>query len=71
MKAPSTFVGWKILEMTNEDALMNPFVGLFEVKMLFHTMHGILKEERKVIKHFRLFHSSGITAWALWTKVSG
>ena len=31
------FAGWKTLEMMNEDAFMNPFGGLFEVKMPFST----------------------------------
>ena len=35
--ALGTFLGWKMLEMINEDAFMNRFGGLFEVKLPFHT----------------------------------
>ena len=72
MKALGTFVGWKMLKMTNEDALINLFGGLFEVKMPFHTKAYIERGVKK--KHFSYpdyFTLSSVTAWALWTKVSG
>lgn len=66
MKALNTFVGWIILKMTNEDARMNPYGGLFEVKMPFHTK--AYTERGVKNKHFSYpdyFTLSSVTAWAL------
>ena len=37
MKALGMFAGWKMLEITDKDAFMNTFGGLFEVKMSLHS----------------------------------
>ena len=49
MKALGIFAGWKILEMTNNDAFMNSFGTLFEVKVPFYNRHI---ERREKTKHF-------------------
>ena len=36
MKALGTFVGLKMVEMADQDVVMNPFGGLFDVKMPFY-----------------------------------
>ena len=40
-----------MLEMTNNNAFMNPFGGLFEVIIPFYTKH-IERREKKYSKHF-------------------
>ena len=50
-EALGTFADWKMLEMTNNDAVsvMNPFGGRFEVKVPFMPSHV---ERREKSKHF-------------------
>ena len=55
-----TFMRWKILEMTNEDACMSPLEACCSKNVILY--QGILKGEKKVSISVGLFHFTGITA---------
>ena len=62
-KGARTFAGWKMLEMTNNEAFMDPFGGLFEVIVPFYTRHIERREKvsTSVIRTISLirYHSMG------------